>query len=130
MISCLLFIIAKDPKSYISKTEIGHLISFFFDLNRINVKVQDGIDKNRLKIKWNEEVIYDSNRFLNIPKHIRYFYGSNYFKIYYDDKEISTYCQQKLNNWHYYQYNFKLWLDRDEVNCEVYTEGPDSFECI
>lgn len=125
-----LLIVLKNPDSKLSQSEIGHAISFLFDFNDITVKISDDTNPDLVTIEWNGAKVYQNGNKQKVSRDVRYFYGTNNFKVFYDGKEIFHYCQSKLNNWHYHHYEFRIVSNGELLKCELMIHGPDKDYCV
>lgn len=119
-------VIMIQPGGSIAKTEIGHIVSMFVNLNTVDVKIEE-INENDIEIFWKDEfngkiAIYKDGKLINkIPMR----YGGNTFIVYYKGKILKEYLQFKTNWWHYHKYQFKINKENKIPKCRINIIGPD-----
>lgn len=101
-------LILRNPASMLAKSELGHVASLLFDMNRFTVDVGPGLDAENVHIVWNADTVVVGGRPVSVGRSIRHRYGVNAFSVVYGDSVVSVYCQDKYNNWHYHGYAFVL----------------------
>ena len=116
------------PESGLAESEWGHLFSYFFNLNDFEVNIDKSIEKEDIKIMWDNHVIYDKGRIHPIPRKLYYQYRSVVFDVFYKDEPIYQYSFHKCNNWYFYKHVFNIKKIDSEVEVEVKITGSTATE--
>jgi hypothetical protein len=98
-------------------------------LNKFKIKTSEQIDKNKIRITWNDMDLFNKGRLLPINDDMRYCYGENMFKVFYNGDSIYSKCHFKYNNWYYYMYIFELEQKNGKIKCDLILYGPQNSEC-
>lgn len=93
-----------------------HAVSFFVNLNELEVATGEGIDRGQIEIFWNGERVFAEGRVLKSnfnKREVRYKYGPQSFGVKYRGKELSKsedikFIDYKANNWDCSHYKFDI----------------------
>jgi hypothetical protein len=119
------------PSMNKGKSPISHLHYFIYG-NTFNISLNEGIDKDKVQIKWScenrdaecsELIIYSNGQKIN---DIPFEEGNQNLIVYYNNKVIGTLNQNKLNKNHSHQYNIKLEMNKDMITLYGDIMGPAS----
>ena len=116
-----------QPWSPLSKSELGHLFSYFINMNKFSIELSNEIEKDKIQIVWNNLIIFENGKFVhkNIKKK-RYIYGENIFIVKYNSEIIGNVVQYKFNNWHYHKYIFSVFENDNVVSSNLDIIGVDT----
>jgi hypothetical protein len=103
------------------------LISCVFNVNKLNIRVGDGLSKADIKIYMNviysqsDTMIYNNERSNSIPNG----YGENDWTIQYKDSLECTFRHFKTNEHFNHKYDFLFYVKNNQLLCDVRITGKN-----
>lgn len=103
---------------------LAHVSSSLFDLNHIDIRVADNLQKDDFRIvNLNSgQTVFESSRYLGGIKNE---YGWCLFNVYYKNKLYFQVGHNKFNNWHANYYTFIFRKSTGQIDPTLVIEGPD-----
>ena len=121
------------PGRWLDDSEIAHAISYFSNLNHVDMDVDQELNLSDLRIVWEldgppgehpiaQKVLFDGEQLL-LPDYV---YGWNYFSVWYRETMTKRFSHFKTNNWHSNSYTFIIKQNNGVPIVKLKIAGPDA----